>query len=147
MLVFLVLITGGIAWKYFSANDANKIESIAVLPLKNLNENEDENPLSLGLTDNLISRLGSLNHFTVLPLSAVTRFEDSGKDAVQFGKDLKVNAVLTGTIQKVDGTTSHKYPLDQMFKTVHKFGKELLMKTKATSSNCRMIYQRKFWNP
>ena len=37
------------------------------------------------------------------PFSAVTKFDKSKKDAVKFGKDLQVDAVLTGTIQRVEG--------------------------------------------
>ena len=76
------------------------IKSVAVLPLKNLSsENE---ALTIGLTDNLISRLGKLNRFAVRPLSAVEKFVASGKDALEFGKELRVDAVVVGTIQTVD---------------------------------------------
>lgn len=76
-----------------------KINSIAVLPLKNLNEKEQNKTLAIGLTDNLISRLGSLNRFAVRPLDAVEDFEQSGRDALDFGQRLQVDAVLVGTMQ------------------------------------------------
>ncbi len=78
------------------------IKSIAVLPLKNLSEDQKGQIFSLGLTDNLISRLGKLNRFAVRPLSAVDEFAKSDKGAIEFGKELKVDAVIVGTIQTVD---------------------------------------------
>ena len=79
------------------------IKSIAVLPLKNLNENEQNNTLKIALTDNLISRLANLKRFAVRSFSAVEKFEASGKDAIKFAEDLKVDAVLEGTIQQSEG--------------------------------------------
>ncbi len=99
----LVLLSGFIWQNYYTADPDDKVKSLAVLPLKNLTENDDNKSLSLGLADNLITRLGSLNHYTVRPLSAVVKFAESGKDAVKFGTELQVDAVLTGTIQEIDG--------------------------------------------
>ena len=76
------------------------IKSVAILPFKNLTKGNES--LSIGLTDNLISRLGKLNRFAIRPLSAVEKFAESGKDALGFGKELKVDAVVVGTIQAVD---------------------------------------------
>jgi len=102
-LIFCTFLVGtGFWWSSFLEKDQN-IDSVAVLPLKNLTGNEDTKMLSLALTDNLISRLGSLNRFIVRPLNAVSGYNGEKKDAVEFGRDLKVDAVLAGTIQTTDG--------------------------------------------
>jgi DNA-binding winged helix-turn-helix (wHTH) protein/tetratricopeptide (TPR) repeat protein len=76
------------------------IRSVAILPLKTLTENEHGKALSLGLTDSLISRLGSLNHFAVRPLNSVKDYtEEGGKNPLEFGEELKVDTVLEGTLQ------------------------------------------------
>ncbi len=98
--VFLVGV--GFWWSSLLEEDQN-IDSVAVLPLKNLTGNEDTKMLSLALTDNLINRLGSLNRFIVRPLNAVSGYDGEKKDAVKFGRELKVDAVLAGTIQSTDG--------------------------------------------
>lgn len=82
---------------------SRNIRSVAVLPLKNLGESETGKMFSMALTDNLISRLGSLKRFPVRALSTVEKFEASGKDALKFGEELKVDAVLEGTIQQSEG--------------------------------------------
>ncbi len=79
-----------------------KINSLAVLPFTRLDKKGGNEVLSLGITDALISRLGSLNRFAVRPLTAVSRFPESGKDPIEFGKELKVDAALVGTIQDAD---------------------------------------------
>jgi DNA-binding winged helix-turn-helix (wHTH) protein/TolB-like protein len=80
----------------------NNIKSVAVLPLKTLNEKDQNSTLALGLTDSLIGRLGRLNKFAVRPFSAVDKYNESGKDAIAFGRELRADSVLEGTIQQVD---------------------------------------------
>lgn len=75
------------------------IRSVAVLPLKTLTENEHGKALSLGLTDSLISRLGSLNHFAVRPLNSVKDYTEANRNPLEFGEELKVDTVLEGTLQ------------------------------------------------
>lgn len=75
------------------------IRTVAILPLKTLTDTEQAKPLSLGLTDSLISRLGSLNRFAVRPLSSVKDYADEDRDPIKFGETISVDAVLEGTLQ------------------------------------------------
>ncbi len=105
-VISLLLVTSFAVWmrergKPVSAANRN-IKTIAVLPFKNLDENDRENAVSRGLTDALISRFGSLNRFTVRPFDSVEKFSKSGKDALQFGAELKCDAVLEGTFQQIE---------------------------------------------
>ena len=52
------------------------------------------------MADALIIRLSHLNQTTVLPTSSVARYTNREKDAVEIGKDLGVEAVLDGTVQR-----------------------------------------------
>jgi len=92
-----------VAWRFATqaSRPTNEIGSIAILPLKNLNEPGKTQTLSLGLTDSLIGRLGRLNRFSIRPFSAVEKYDESGKDAIAFGRELRVDSVLEGTIQTV----------------------------------------------
>lgn len=78
----------------------SKTNSIAVLPLKSLAAEENNKALGLGLTDALISRLGSLRTMTVRPTSAVAKYAETDADALEIGRRLNVDAVLEGTIQQ-----------------------------------------------
>lgn len=79
------------------------IQSIAVLPLKSLTDTEADNAIAMGFTDSLISKLGGLRRFAVRPLSAVERFTRGKKDPLEFGADLKCDAIVVGTYQNIDG--------------------------------------------
>jgi DNA-binding winged helix-turn-helix (wHTH) protein/TolB-like protein/Flp pilus assembly protein TadD len=76
------------------------IRTVAILPLKTLNQNEQSQALSLGLTDSLISRLGSLNRFAVRPFSSVKDYTENDQNPLKFGETLKADAVLEGTLQQ-----------------------------------------------
>ena len=103
--VIAVAVIGAFFFFRGSENNAtatgSPIRTIAVLPLRNL-DNNLQNSFSLGLTDSLITSLGKFNRLTVRPFSAVERFDKSRKDAVAFGHELKTDAVLEGTIQTND---------------------------------------------
>ena len=85
-----------------SVRQIRNIQSIAVLPLKSLNDDETSKAISLGLANALISRLGSLNRLIVRPFDAVDKYAKSGGDPVRLASELKVDAVLEGTVQMVD---------------------------------------------
>lgn len=98
----LILVAVGAFWY---ANRRAKtlppeINSIAVLPLKSLTAEESNKALGLGLTDALISRLGSLRTITVRPTSAVAKYVETEADALEIGRRLNVDTVLEGTIQQ-----------------------------------------------
>ncbi|MEQ1923790.1 MAG: protein kinase, partial [Pyrinomonadaceae bacterium] len=81
---------------------------LAVLPLKLLNfsasENTDENYLSIGLADAIISRLTNVRGFTVRPTSSISGYEKSDVDPLQAGRELGVDFVLDGRIKKYGET-------------------------------------------
>jgi DNA-binding winged helix-turn-helix (wHTH) protein/TolB-like protein len=83
-------------------NADTKIDSVAVLPLQAINPDEDTKELGLGLTDALITKLGSLKQVVVRPTTAVASFS-SPNNSVEAGRKLNVDAVLEGTIQEADG--------------------------------------------
>lgn len=60
-------------------------------------------PLSLGFADALITSLGKLNELRVISINAVSRYADSQKEPTEIGKDLGVDSVFDGTLQKANG--------------------------------------------
>ncbi len=110
ILLGLFLVTSFAAWwrlgdqKGLSSVSVTQrnIRTVAILPLKTLTEGEQSRALSIGLTDSLISRLGSLNRFAVRPLSSVKGYTEDDRDPIKFGEELEVDAVLEGTLQMVE---------------------------------------------
>src|SRR6185436_17677806 len=80
-----------------------KINTLAVLPIKPLTDEENNKELAVGLTDALITKLGSLRPLIVRSASSVAQFTSGGYDPIEVGRKLDVNAVLEGAIMQADG--------------------------------------------
>lgn len=76
------------------------VKSIAVLPFKPLLAGSRDESLEMGMTDTLITKLNNTRQIIVRPISAVRPYTDLGQDAVTAGRELKVESVLEGTIQR-----------------------------------------------
>jgi DNA-binding winged helix-turn-helix (wHTH) protein/TolB-like protein/Tfp pilus assembly protein PilF len=76
------------------------IKSIAVLPFKPLGASSGDEYLELGMADALITNLSNLRQIIVRPTSAVRQYMEQSQSSVDAGRDLQVDAVLEGSIQK-----------------------------------------------
>lgn len=76
------------------------IRSLAVLPFRPLVESDRNEALELGIADSLIAALGRIGSFTVRPTSSIRRYEDPHQESLAAGRELLVDAVLEGTIQR-----------------------------------------------
>ena len=98
----LILILG--AWlvlrKRSAQTAASPIRTIGVLPFKPLNAESRDESLEMGMTETLITRLSNLREVVVRPMSAVRKYSDPQQDSVKAGKEIQVEAVLDGSIQK-----------------------------------------------
>ena len=77
------------------------IKSLAVLPFKPLGAEASEPYLELGVTDTLITRLSSLSQVVVRPTSAVRKYAEGEPDPLEAGRELRVDAVLEGSLQRL----------------------------------------------
>jgi len=75
-------------------------KSVAVLPFKTIGTDKESDLLGLGMADALILKLSRLDQVTVLPTSAVFSLSSRDNDPVALGKELGVEGVLDGTVQK-----------------------------------------------
>jgi DNA-binding winged helix-turn-helix (wHTH) protein/TolB-like protein/tetratricopeptide (TPR) repeat protein len=83
-----------------STTEVANIHSIAVLPFENMMSDSREEFLGMGLTDALISRLSNIRQVNVRPTSAVQKYAGKQQDAAAVGKELRVDSVLEGKLQK-----------------------------------------------
>lgn len=75
--------------------------SIAVLPFKAMTAQEgDERYLGVGMADALIIKLSNLGRINVRPTGAVLKYADGGQDILTTGRELRVEALLDGRVQK-----------------------------------------------
>ncbi len=74
------------------------VESIAVLPFQKANGDPEEEYLTLGITESLIDALSRLPRVKVMALTTVVRYLRPDVDAQAAGRELGVDAVLTGRL-------------------------------------------------
>ena len=84
------------------AKSNDTINSLAVLPLLNVGNNPDLDYLSDGITESLINCFSKLPQLRVMARSTVFRYKGKAADPRQVGRELRVGAVLTGSILKLD---------------------------------------------
>lgn len=97
--IVLVLIVAGAL--YFTSRTAAPptLKSLAVLPLKSLAGGVDERHLELGIADSIIRKVSEIPDLAVRPTGAVRKYAESGSDPLQAARELRVDAVLDGTLQ------------------------------------------------
>ncbi|HEY0546546.1 MAG TPA: winged helix-turn-helix domain-containing protein [Pyrinomonadaceae bacterium] len=76
-------------------------KSIAVLPFRIIGARAEEEYLGVGLADALITKLSNLRQLAVRPTSAVSKYTGGIQDPVSVGRELQVDSVIEGTIQKI----------------------------------------------
>ena len=79
---------------------SNKTKSLAVLPFLTLGLKADDEYLGLGLADALITQLSRTGKIIVRPTSAVRCYAETSRDSMSVGRDLGVDTVLEGSVQK-----------------------------------------------
>jgi serine/threonine-protein kinase len=79
-------------------------KTIAVLPFKILNPDAPKEYLGIGLADTLITQIGRVPEILVRPATAVQKYAESQRqDPLAAGRELRVEAVLDGTLQRETG--------------------------------------------
>ncbi|MBA3832081.1 MAG: winged helix-turn-helix domain-containing protein [Chthoniobacterales bacterium] len=74
--------------------------AIAVLPFKPLVAESSDPSLEMGMADTLIARLSRIREIVVRPLGAVRRYARLEQEPLVAGRELGVESVLEGSIQK-----------------------------------------------
>jgi eukaryotic-like serine/threonine-protein kinase len=74
------------------------INAVAVLPFEGPGSEPDAEFLGDGISEIIINRLSSLRNLRVRPFSAVTRYKGQNPDPSEVGRELKVQALLTGRV-------------------------------------------------
>ncbi len=74
--------------------------AIAVLPFKNLAQAPGEDYFSEGITNDLITALSKFSELVVIASNTVFSYAREEKSAVEIGRELDVNYILEGSVQK-----------------------------------------------
>lgn len=79
-------------------------DSLAILPLANVTGDPKGEPLCEGLAEHLSGRLSQVGALKVRPITSTARYRGQQADAKTVGRELNVNAVVTGRLRQ-DGET------------------------------------------
>ncbi|HEX9913177.1 MAG TPA: serine/threonine-protein kinase, partial [candidate division Zixibacteria bacterium] len=86
---------------YFFASREVPINSIAVLPFQNLSADPEQEYFSDGITEALISELSKIKALRVISRTSAMRFKKTEKSLPEIARDLNVDAVVEGSVQRV----------------------------------------------
>jgi len=75
-------------------------QTLAILPFKPLLPAERNESLELGMTESLITSLGQHSRQMITPLSSVRRYAALDQDPIAAGRELGVDTVLDGSLQR-----------------------------------------------
>jgi TolB-like protein/DNA-binding winged helix-turn-helix (wHTH) protein/Flp pilus assembly protein TadD len=76
------------------------IRSIAVLPLENLSRDPEQEYFADGMTDELITTLAQMGTVRVVSRTSVMRYKKISEPIAQVGRELGVDAVVEGTVER-----------------------------------------------
>jgi len=79
------------------------VHSLAVLPLDNLSQDPAQEFFADGMTDELIARLSRISALRVISRTSAMRYKGSKKSLPEIAKDLKVDAVVEGSVLRSGG--------------------------------------------
>ena len=96
----------------------SQIHSLAVLPLKSLSSDQNQDYFAEGMTDSIITELGKIGALRVISHQSVMQYKGTMKSVPEIARELNADAIVEGsimhageqvriTVQLIDGRTDH----------------------------------------
>ena len=124
LLIAAALAIAAVAFYFYSNRTVQTIHSLAVLPLVNVGGDPEREYLSDGIAESLINDLSQIPNLKVMSLNSVVRYKGSGSDAQTVGRELGVEAVLTGKITQRGDSLSVSVELVRARDNTHIWGEQ-----------------------
>jgi TolB-like protein/DNA-binding winged helix-turn-helix (wHTH) protein/Tfp pilus assembly protein PilF len=90
------------SWMRSHGDSPALIESLVVLPFGNLSD-DDQDYLADSLNDALITNLGQISGLRVISRTSAMTYKSTSKTVPQIARELNVDAVVEGTVQRAAG--------------------------------------------
>jgi len=112
IVITLLLLTGVARWVWHRSNPpiaapaptralaAPEIHSLAVLPLKNLSGDPDQEYFADGTTLELITTLTKINNLNVISWTSVRGYKNTTKTLPEIAKELNTDGVVDGSVER-----------------------------------------------
>ena len=121
VLLITITTTG---YFFFGRNTAARARSLAVLPFNNAGNNPDLEYLSDGLSESLTNNLAPVPGLTVIARYSSFRYKGKQADPQEVGKSLGVDAIVTGSVNKVGDSYLISIELINALDRSHIWGKQ-----------------------
>jgi TolB-like protein/DNA-binding winged helix-turn-helix (wHTH) protein/Tfp pilus assembly protein PilF len=86
--------------RLFGNASSSRIQSIAVLPLKNLSNDPEQDYFADGITEAVITDLGKVGALRVISRTSVMRYKDTRKPLPEIAGELQVDVLVEGTVAR-----------------------------------------------
>ena len=86
-----------------STEPGPRVRSLAVLPLANLSDDPRQEFFADGMTDALIAGVSTIRAVKVISRTSVMQYKGAKKSLPQIARELRVDGVIEGTVQRSDG--------------------------------------------
>ena len=100
IIIVSIVLLGDFSGRNKSLGISEPEKSIAVLPFANLSGDEQQVWFSDGITDVIISHLSKISDLRVLSRTSTLKYKEESKLIPEIGKELGVNYILEGTVQR-----------------------------------------------
>jgi TolB-like protein/DNA-binding winged helix-turn-helix (wHTH) protein/Tfp pilus assembly protein PilF len=99
-VLLVALNAGRLRSRIFANARPLEIRSIAVLPLENLSNDPAQEYFSEGISDALTTNLAQIGSLRVISRTSAVQFRSSKKTLPEIGRDLRVDAIVEGTVSR-----------------------------------------------
>jgi len=100
VVVVVALNAGGLRDRLFGNRSPIRVQSLAVLPLRNVSGDAAQDYFADGITDAFINDLAKIDALRVMSRASVMRYKNAQNSPAEIGRDLKVEAVLAGSVAR-----------------------------------------------
>ena len=98
-LIAVFLLAGRLERRRASAAQP-AIQSLAVLPFENLSADSSQDYFAAGITEELTTDLANIGAVRVISHTSATQFHGGGRSLPQIARELKVDAIVEGAVQR-----------------------------------------------
>ena len=110
----LVGLSAGRRDRTFVQDSAPHIQSLAVLPLANLSGDSQQEYFADAMTEALITELGKVDKLRVISRQSVIQYRASNKPLQKIARELNVDSILEGTVERSGSQVRVTVRLDQV---------------------------------
>ncbi|MFN2439013.1 MAG: adenylate/guanylate cyclase domain-containing protein, partial [Chitinophagaceae bacterium] len=101
LIILLLLIASFFLIKNYRREDPTHSKlRLAVLPLSNISNNEQDEYFADGMTEEIISNLSKIGGLNVIARTSIMKYKAMDKNILQIGNELMVGTILEGSVRK-----------------------------------------------